>query len=82
MGTTGPHVRSGSAKGGGEQVKTKAGSPQHGATAPPDVQSPDPVMNWNPLAIDKELVVAALLGVAAVDVNVLVDFSMVPVPDS
>lgn len=54
----------------GGQLKTKAGSPQHSARAPPAVQIPDPVMNWNPLAVRTELVVVTVL------VNVLVDVTV------
>jgi hypothetical protein len=33
-------------------------------------------MNWNPLVLNKELVVVALPGVVAVDVGVMVDVSV------
>ena len=53
-------------------MKTKAGSPQHSTRAPPEVQIPDPVMNWNPFTVKRELVVVTMLVKVFVDVLVKV----------
>jgi hypothetical protein len=46
------------------------------------VQIPDPVMNWNPYAAKREPVAVTMLVLVSVSVDVLVDVTVVLVPDS